>query len=168
MPVYTYTTIDDPLATTRTSARDINNAGQIVGEYIDSSNHLHGFLLSGGTYTILDDPLAAPGAGTSAYGINASGQIVGKYTDASNHVHGYLLSAGTYTTLDYSMTSTTTVAWDINTFGQIVGNYVSGGQIHRLLRTKGIYTTPHHPPAHPNTLPHGIKDKGHNLAHHNH
>ena len=56
MPVYTYTTIDDPLATTRTSARDINNAGQIVGEYIDSSNHLHGFLLSGGTYTILDDP----------------------------------------------------------------------------------------------------------------
>jgi len=72
MPVYTYTTIDDPLATTRTSARDINNAGQIVGEYIDSSNHLHGFLLSGGTYTILDDPLATPGAGTSAYGINAS------------------------------------------------------------------------------------------------
>src|SRR2546430_11806852 len=142
MPVYTYTTIDDPLATTRTSARDINNAGQIVGEYIDSSNHLHGFLLSGGTYTILDDPLATPGAGTSAYGINASGQIVGKYTDASNHVHGYLLSAGTYTTLDYSMTSTTTVAWDINTFGQIVGNYVSGGQIPGFLRTKRLF----HPP----------------------
>ena len=30
MPVYTYTTIDDPLATTRTSARDINN-NQLTG-----------------------------------------------------------------------------------------------------------------------------------------
>src|SRR5689334_12671303 len=109
MPVYTYTTLDDALATSMTSARDINNAGQIVGQYIDSANHLHGFLLSGGTYTIVDDPRATPGASTSAYGINGSGQIVGKYTDAMNHTHGFLLSGGAYTTLDYSTTSTTTV-----------------------------------------------------------
>jgi probable HAF family extracellular repeat protein len=160
MPVQTYTTIDDPLATTMTSARDINNAGQIVGEYIDSSNHLHGFLLSGGTYSPIDDPLATPIAGTSAYGINGSGQIVGKYTDSMNHTHGFLLIGSTYTTLDYSMTSTTTVAWDINTFGQIVGNYVSGGQGHGFLRTNGIYTTLDYPSANQGTFLQGINDKG--------
>ena len=36
MPIYKYTTLDDPLATTGTlgaKAFGINNAGQIVGEY---------------------------------------------------------------------------------------------------------------------------------------
>ena len=72
MPVYTYTTIDDPSATSQgTTAFGINDAGQIVGSSGD-----HGFLLSGGTYTALNDPL---GFDTTAFGINASGQIVGSY-----------------------------------------------------------------------------------------
>ena len=42
MPVYTYTTIDDPLDTGTTTAFGIaiNNMGQIVGQYTDASNHL--------------------------------------------------------------------------------------------------------------------------------
>ena len=36
MPVYTYTTIDDPLGTF-TDAFGINDMGQIVGEYFDPS-----------------------------------------------------------------------------------------------------------------------------------
>src|SRR5947208_16535895 len=106
MPVYTYTTIDDPLATTRTSARDINNAGQIVGEYIDSSNHLHGFLLSGGTYTILDDPLATPGARPSPYAIYAPGDILCKYSYASIQPPPPHSSAGTCTPPARSTTRT--------------------------------------------------------------
>ena len=48
MPVYTYTTIDDPLATKGTTAEDINNAGQIVGSSQDPSGccTLHGFLFN--------------------------------------------------------------------------------------------------------------------------
>src|SRR5262249_4172139 len=64
----------------------------IVGLFRDASNNAHGFLLSGGTYFTLDDPLAIPSAtGTIARGINASGQIVGSYNDgASGHpVHGF-------------------------------------------------------------------------------
>jgi hypothetical protein len=40
MPVYTYTTLDDPKATGSSEAFGINNAGQIVGGY----DFAHGFL----------------------------------------------------------------------------------------------------------------------------
>ena len=48
MPVYTYTTLDDPLATNGTQAFGINAMGQIVGYYGNNSGN-HGFVLSGGT-----------------------------------------------------------------------------------------------------------------------
>ena len=54
MPVYTYTTLDDPLATFGSHPRSINATGQIVGDYNNGGNH--GFLLTGGTYTTFDDP----------------------------------------------------------------------------------------------------------------
>jgi probable HAF family extracellular repeat protein len=78
MPVYTYTTIDDPSATKGTTANDINNEGQIVGSYNNASGQ-HGFLYSNGVFTTLDEPLATNG--TEALGINDMGQIVGDYDD---------------------------------------------------------------------------------------
>ena len=90
MPVYTYTTLDDPLAlaTGSTSAQGINASGQIVGFY-QNAGGFHGFLYSGGTYTTLDDPSATNG--TLAQGINDAGQIVGHYQGASGP-HGFLLT----------------------------------------------------------------------------
>ena len=58
MPMYTFTTIDNPAANGVTVAVDINNADQIVGYYIDAAMKSHGFLLSGGVFTTLDDPFA--------------------------------------------------------------------------------------------------------------
>src|SRR5262249_59848787 len=97
-----------------------------VGEYNDASNHTHGFLFSGGTFTTLDDPLAT--AGTLALGINNAGQILGYYTNTSS-AHGFLYSGGFYTTLDDPLATTETLAWGINDAGQIVGTYgdASGG-----------------------------------------
>src|SRR2546422_814459 len=101
MPIYTYTTIDDPLASATsgngTDALGINAAGQIVGNYGDGSN-VHGFLLTNGLYATLDDPSGPHG--TYASGINGNGQIVGYYYDGTFGVHGFLYSNGTYTTLD--------------------------------------------------------------------
>ncbi len=74
--------------TNGTHAWGINNAGQIVGYYYDSSNAEHGFLYNGGAYTTLNGPLGA--GGTQAYGINDAGQIVGDYTDSSGTQHGFL------------------------------------------------------------------------------
>src|SRR5258707_259326 len=67
----------------------INGTGQIVGLYYDSGGITHGFLLSGGTYTTLDDPLATNG--TFARNIDDAGQIVGLYNDA-NGTHGFFLT----------------------------------------------------------------------------
>src|SRR5438105_7723381 len=98
MPVYTYTTLDDPLASGPSTVADgINGSGQIVGGYGDSSFHFHGFLYSNGTFTTLNDPLA--GNSTVASGINDAGQIVGQYQDATGN-HGFLYSNGAYTTLN--------------------------------------------------------------------
>src|SRR5512133_1513266 len=118
MPIYKYTTLDDPLASGSlgTNAVGINNAGQIVGEYSDGSG-FHGFLLSGGTYTTLNDPLA-PNF-TETFGINSAGQIVGNYV-VSGGGGGLLLSGGTYTTLNPTG-SVSTIAEDVNGKGQIVG-----------------------------------------------
>ena len=69
----------------------INDRGQIVGLYHDASFGVHGFLLSGGQYTTLDDPNAA--GESVATGINDSGQIVGYYTDASDSTHGFIATA---------------------------------------------------------------------------
>jgi len=89
MPVYTYTTLDDPLRAPPggTGALGINDMGQIVGVYSNASG-THGFLLSGGTYTTLDDPSATTGI-TVADGINDTGQIVGSYYIGSVK-HGFL------------------------------------------------------------------------------
>src|SRR5436190_773507 len=137
MTVYSFITIDDPVATEGTFAEGINGKGQIVGAYRDGSGS-HGFfdfgfyltiddplVHNGGTYTILDDPLAT--AGTFAYGINATGQVVGFYGNNSGS-HGFLYSGGSYTTLDdplgiNALVSTTTRAYGINDAGQIVGSY---------------------------------------------
>ena len=146
---YTFTPVDDPLGTNGTFPLDINNAGQIVGNYIDSNGNLYGFLDNNGTYTTINDPSAGvhPGGfSTYAHSINNLGQIVGYYVDSNGGVHGFLYSGGTngtYATLNdpsaYSGSGNGTVTFGINNSGQIVGDssrayLYSGG-------TNGTYTT---------------------------
>ncbi|MGH7139792.1 MAG: hypothetical protein ACREHD_28970, partial [Pirellulales bacterium] len=69
-------------------AENINDFGQIVGAFTDTNGVTHGYLLSHGHYTVLDDPHAA--GYTNASGINDLGQIVGSYFDSSGVQHGFL------------------------------------------------------------------------------
>jgi len=45
MPIYTYTTLDDPNVANSTRAFGINDHGQIVGSYTTADHKLHGFSL---------------------------------------------------------------------------------------------------------------------------
>src|SRR6516164_7350899 len=45
-----------PLSIAKIEPVSINDAGQIVGHYEDSSGHVHGFVDTGGTYTTFDFP----------------------------------------------------------------------------------------------------------------
>ena len=163
MPIYTYTTIDDPLATNGTRAFGINASGQIVGTYQDNTG-LHGFLLSGGTYTTLDDPLAtkqSPFVDTEALGINDLGQIVGTYQDNTGGFHGFLLSGGTYTTIDVPSAATgETFVTGINATGQIVGTYADATGLHGFLHLpgNGLYATIDDPLATNGTQAFGINN----------
>src|SRR5262249_34248037 len=113
MPVYNYTTFDDPLQVgVTTQPAGINDAGQIVGSYRNNSG-THGFLYSAGTYTPIDNPVAT--TSTFAGDINATGQIVGGYDD-----HGFLYSGGKFTTFDYPGARNTSPS-HINASGQVVG-----------------------------------------------
>jgi hypothetical protein len=83
-------------------------------------NGSHGFLLSHGQYTTIDDP---NGLNSVVTGINDRGQIVGSYGDSSGAVHGFLLSHGQYTTIDDPNAFSSTFVHGINDSGQIVGVY---------------------------------------------
>ena len=62
-----------------------------MGYYLDASQNQHGFVLSGGHYSTLDDPNAA-GLNVPT-GINDSGQVVGYYSDPGGTVYGFIATA---------------------------------------------------------------------------
>jgi uncharacterized membrane protein len=104
-----YTTIDDPQAGTNASVgagtypNGINDAGVVVGSYVDNAGVNHGFSWSKGVFRTLPNP---PGTGTSAgQGVvptdeNPSGVIVGEYYTSIGALHGFVLSGGHFFTFN--------------------------------------------------------------------
>lgn len=117
-----------------TDANAIDNAGNIVGYYVDSKGVDHGFIDAAGKITTLNVP---DSIGTRAYGISEDyGIIVGWYTDASGIQHGFEYT-GTFTTIDVPG-ATWTRAYSVNTSGSIVGSYAdSDGVVHGFLDRNG-------------------------------
>ena len=83
-----FTTIADPLGANGTFAQGINDAGEVVGYYVDANNQKHGFIDNGGVFTTVDDALGVHG--TVLNGINNAGAVVGYYVDANNVTHGFV------------------------------------------------------------------------------
>lgn len=95
----TFTSIDFPGAVEtapfvpRFKAGAINAAGEIVSSYCTAtlctrtSNTIHGFILSGGTFTAFDFPGAVTTAG---FDINSIGDVVGLYFSPDGRDHGFL------------------------------------------------------------------------------
>ena len=104
---YNFTTIDAPGSTS--TAANGNSTNAIAGEFTDTNDATHGFILSKGVFTTVD----VPGADvTNVGGINASGQIAGFYVDGSGF-HGYVRREGVVTTLD-PIGSIRTIAFFLN------------------------------------------------------
>src|SRR6266478_8098356 len=82
---FSFTQVDAPNATL-TRALGINDAGQIVGDFRNSTG-THGFLDTGGSFTQIDVPGAIT---TEALGINDAGQIVGLFVASEGGGHGFL------------------------------------------------------------------------------
>jgi photosystem II stability/assembly factor-like uncharacterized protein len=75
----------------------INDDGQAVGWYADSSGNAQGFVYDTNTGTVVMN-INFPGAtNTYAYGINGFGQIVGNYDNGSFPPHGFVYDPGPLT-----------------------------------------------------------------------
>ena len=138
----TYTKIDVQ-GSLETQAFAIDTAGDIVGLYFDTAGG-HGFLLSNGVYSNLDDPGAQL---TIPSRINDKGQIVG-YTDQNQ---GFLYDVQTHIFTALSFPNSTATEPDaINNAGIIGGlvelsgkyyGFVLSGQTYRIVAVPGAYSS---------------------------
>ena len=122
----------------------INPQGDIIGTYDESNVAIRSFLLSRGSFTMIDVPGALPGL-TIAYAINAKVNIVGAFlNNVGSGLHGFLLSNGTYTTIDVpAALGVATQAFAINPQGDIVGtDYDASFNLHGFLREQALVRRP--------------------------
>jgi hypothetical protein len=100
---YTFTTIPTPPGDTVEPYLGINNTGQIVGNYLNSSGGYQPYIYN--IYSGILTPISVPAAYSSnilAGGINDSGQIVGVYglIGGTPTLQGFSYSGGTFTTIN--------------------------------------------------------------------
>jgi uncharacterized membrane protein len=140
-----------------TQAQGINNHGQIVGVYSDTSNpsvtgaQLRGFLLDQGHYIRLDYPRALT---SQAQNINDRGQVAGEYQAADGTFGGYLWQHGRFRALPAPGSAS-----GINNRGQITGNTGDLATADGYLLDDTRLTTFEAPGAQV-TIPRDINDRG--------
>src|SRR5438046_4811652 len=115
-----------------TEGRGINNLGTVCGDYATSDGNLHGFFLSGGTFTEYDVPGAVF---TAVLGINNPADFAGTFIDGSGIQQAFVSVGGTLTLFSVPA-AVATLAYDINDSKQlVVGYYIdSSGILHGYYR----------------------------------
>lgn len=166
---YFFKSFDDPNATgpqpgvpPRTNAYGINDSGTIVGSYSCCSFGLHAFLLSGNTYTIIDNPSTSCGfshCGGEATGINNSGEVVGDSTDGSGNTTGYTYANGNYGFFEFP-SATYMQPNAINNQGVIVGIYDDASFVQHGFIYNGSFATFQCPTGTNTPFVNGINDAG--------
>src|SRR5881398_4015234 len=115
-----------------TEGRGINNSRTVVGDYATPDGNLHGFFLSGGTFTEYDVPGAVF---TAVLGINNPADFAGTFVDASGIQQAFISVGGTLTLFSVPA-AIATLAYDINDSKRlVVGYYIdSSGILHGYYR----------------------------------
>jgi probable HAF family extracellular repeat protein len=102
------------------TANDVNDSGQVVGQFTDAHGGAHGFVYETESFCQLDYPGATA---TEILGINNLGQMVGMFT-SPNATSGFLYDRGTFSSpLTYPGAGNFTVLNGINDRAEIVGVY---------------------------------------------
>jgi hypothetical protein len=136
------TTFDYPgTGIVTTSPQKINEKGDIVGEFIDSSGVVRGFVrFSDGSFSApIVDPNDTVGF-TEGRGINNSRTVVGDYAISDGNNHGFFLSGGTFTEYDIPGAATTVVL-GINDAGDFTGGDDSSGTLQAFISVGGTITS---------------------------
>jgi len=129
-------------------ATGINNNGEIVGDYTNSSGNQVGFTYSGGAFTNTDiAESTAFNAYTTLYAVNDSGLISGITTNFPGNVrtnNSFLYNGTTYTTLSYPGASSTVVQ-GLNDSGEAVGIMTLNGVTEGFTYLNGTYAAVMYP-----------------------
>jgi len=121
------TTFDYPGAGNLTLPQKINERGDVVGEFIDSSGVTRGFVrFSDGSFS---DPIVDPNdtvGFTEGRGINNSRTVAGDYVISDGTIHSFFLSGGTFTEYDVPGAVQTNLL-SINDAGDFTGGFDPDG-----------------------------------------
>lgn len=124
---FTYSDVKASKTALETDTYGINNAGTIVGDYVDSASVQHGMILAGKKLTTINDKSCTAISGTggiSFFGINSAGTAVGWCTNTKTGLdQGLEYSAGKITVINYPKSNGTQLS-GINDKGEIVGLYL--------------------------------------------
>lgn len=115
---FKFASVDFP-GGTLTTARGINNHGEIVGAYRIVPPR-HALLIRAGKFVPLAPNTVLGTNFSEAFKINDRGDVVGQFIGNDGFTHGFLLSKGVLTTLDFPGASDT-LALGINESGTVVG-----------------------------------------------
>jgi uncharacterized membrane protein len=152
---------DIPGATT-TAPYEINNRGQIVGNYGDAAGAEHGFVLRRGVVTTIDHPDAtdAPNlTGTRVVGTDDRGRLVGSYGDEAGTIRAWKWEDGRFTTI-HPPGALLSEASEIDDRGRIVGRYLDATpKLRSFLLERGRYTRID-APGRCDTAAFGLNDRG--------
>src|SRR6478672_7062755 len=118
------TTFDYPGAGNATLPQKINERGDVVGVFADSSGVARGFVrFSDGSFSApIVDPNDIVGF-TEGRGINNRRTVVGDYATSDGNLHGFFLSGGTFTGFDIPGAAFTAVL-SINNPGDFTGTFI--------------------------------------------
>jgi uncharacterized membrane protein len=141
-----------------TEGRGINNSRTVCGDYVGSDGNLHGFFLSGGTFTEYD---VTDAVNTVVLGINDPGDFTGGFDDGSGIFHAFVSRGGTITSFSVPG-ALSTFAYEINNSKQLtVGYYIdSSGILHGYYRdANGALHFPVDPSGSVGTVLFGLNDR---------
>src|SRR5215471_1047979 len=140
-----------------TEGRGINNLGTVCGDYFGSDGNIHGYFLSGGTFTEYDVPGAV---NTDLLGINDAGDFAGDFSDSNGIFHAFINVAGTITSFSVPGAILTS-AFELNNSKQLVVGYYfeTPGLFHGWFRdANGALHFPIDPPGSVTTVLFGLND----------
>lgn len=152
------TTFDYPGTGNSTLPQKINERGDVVGEFVDSSGVARGFVrFSDGSFSApIVDPNDTVGF-TEGRGINNSRTVVGDYGTPDGNLHGFFLSGGTFTGFDVPGAVFTAVL-SINNAADFAGTFIDASGIQQAFISVGGALTLFSVPAAPATLAYDIND----------
>ena len=132
-----FTTVSFPKSN-GTQATGINDSGEVVGLYLDSTSTQHGFLKKGTKYTTID---VKGDTSADAYGINNAGDITVFAFNSSGDYDAFVYNGKTFKKVGYPKAGPLgSVAHATNNKGDVTGTYYdSAGDVHGWLLHGGKY-----------------------------